>query len=305
MNSPKDESGRQWPKSTVLTFAVLVAAILAIVVFWTLSQIRSEVDSRLSSTLETVLNTTDQSLRIWAEQTEADVAVLASDEELRKSVEDQLQVQRDLRILRATPALQNIRRLLAPAVKLYALPGFRIIAPDGVQIAAERDEAVGTMDMAGHNPGLMQRLIGGKPGLALPYKSPLFVDPEGREYPVLSIAGPIRSDDGRVIAALALIFDPRRDFTRTMELARLENSGETYAFDRNARFLSTSRFDAILRAGGILQPNESSILNLEVRDPGGDIAAEFQPGIPRNQQPLTKMAQSAIAGHADIDLRGF
>jgi hypothetical protein len=283
MISRNDETRRQWPKSTVLALGVLVGAMLAIVVFWTLSEIRSEVDGRLSSTLETVLNTTDQSLRIWTEQTEADVLVLASDKEFRESVENQLQVERDPRVLRGTPALQNIRRLLAPAVKFYVLPGFAIIAPDGVQIAAERNEAVGTMDLADQNPGLMQRLIQGTPGLALPYKSPLFVDPQGREYPVMSIAGPVRSEDGRVIAALALIFDPRRDFTRTMELARLENSGETYAFDRNARFLSKSRFDDILRTGGLLQPHESSILNLEIRDPGGDVNQGFRPTMPRSQ----------------------
>jgi signal transduction histidine kinase len=305
MSSRNGEIRRQWHRSTVLAIAALVAAILAIVVFWTLSEIHSQVDSRLSSTLQTVLNTTDQSLRVWAEQTEADVSVLASNEELRKSVENQLRVERDPGVLRGTPDVQNIRRLLAPAVKFYALPGFAIIAPDGVQIAAERNEAVGTMDMAGNNPGLMQRLIEGNAGLALPYKSPLFVDPAGREYPVMSIAGPIRGENGRVIAALALIFDPRRDFTRTMELARLENTGETYAFDRNARFLSKSRFDGILSGSGLLQPNESSILNLEVRDPGGDIGEGFRPNIPRNQQPFTKMAENAITGHAGIDLRGY
>jgi signal transduction histidine kinase len=305
MSSGSDPARGRWRQSTIVSFVLLVALLLAIVVFWTLSEIHSQLDNRFSSTLETVLNTTDQSLRIWAEQTEADVSVLASNEELRKNVEEQLRVERDPRVLQGTPALQNIRRLLSPAAKFYVLPGFAIVAPDGVQIVAERNEAVGTMDMASHNPGVMQRLFEGKPGLALPYKSPLFVDPSGREYPVMSIAGPIRSEDGRVIAALALIFDPRRDFTRTMELARLENTGETYAFDRDAHFLSKSRFEGVLSAGGLLQPNKSSILNLEVRDPGGDVSQGFIPAIPRDQQPLTKMAQNAITGRTGIDLRGY
>src|SRR5262249_4102472 len=48
-----------------------------------------------------------------------------------------------------------------------------------------------------------------------------------------------------------------------------------------------------------------SILNVEVRDPGGNIIEGFTPATPRHQQPLTRAAQSAIQGHSGRDMKGY
>jgi len=121
----------------------------------------------------------------------------------------------------------------------------------------------------------------------------------------MTIAAPIRNQEGKVIAALAVRLDPRRDFTQTIELARLEATGETYAFDRDGRLLTQSRFEANLRDSGMLPPGGDSILNTEIRDPGGNTVRGYRPNVARNQQPLTRMAASAVKGQSGVDLQGY
>jgi hypothetical protein len=127
-------------------FIAIVAAIIA--VFWILTGIREQMNTRLASSLQTVLDTTDKALQNWAEQTEIDVAVFADSDDLRADVKVQLAVNRKPGNLLESPALQSIRHLLAPATKVRQFPGFAVIAPDGIQIAAQWNEAVGTRDIA-------------------------------------------------------------------------------------------------------------------------------------------------------------
>jgi signal transduction histidine kinase len=297
---------KKWTNISVAFLPIALLVVLAVAVFWILDQIQINVNERLASTLQVVLHTTDKALRIWTEQTEVNVAVLADNDELRRDVEAQLRTPRDAKSLLASVALKDIRRLLAPSMTFYQFPSFAVIAPDGIQIAAQLDSVVGTKDIADHNHEAFRKAMNGKTSLGLPFRSGLFVDETThREYPVMTAGAPIRDQEGSVIAVLALRLDPRRDFTRAVELARLENTGETYAFDRDGRLLTKSRFENQLREAGLIRADADSILNLEIRDPGGNVMAGYKPAIPRDQQPLTRMALSATKGNDGIDLNGY
>jgi signal transduction histidine kinase len=196
--------------------------------------------------------------------------------------------------------------VLDPAIKIFQLAGFAIIAPDGVQIADSLDDEIGATDIIDNNPDLLAKVMAGTVNLGLPHFSPLFIDPGTRmQYPLMTFTAPIRNQAGHVIAVLALHADPRLGFTRTTHLAQLEKTGETYAFDHNGRLLTESRFDDELRRAGILPSNAVSILNIEIRDPGGNIVEGYHSNIPQQQEPFTRMAQSAIAGNAGIDTHGY
>jgi hypothetical protein len=84
-------------------------------------------------------------------------------------------------------------------------------------------------------------------------------------------------------------------------------SDETYAFDSAGLMISYSRFDDQLHEIGLLpeDPDVHSQLNIEIRDPGGDLTAGFKPTVAREDQPLTRMAASAIAGQAGVDVQGY
>jgi signal transduction histidine kinase len=290
----------------VIAISITLLAIFVAAVFWTLARIEAQVNTRLESSLQAVLSTTDKALENWVEQTKIDVAVLAEADGFPEYVEAQLRVPRNRQTLLASPALKDIRRLLDPAMKFYQFPGFVIIAPHGLQIAAAHDEAVGVRDIADNNHDVFASAMVGNTALGLPHRSPLFVDKTThREYPVMTVAAPIRNKKGDIIAALVLRLDPRRDFTRAAALGKLDSTGETYAFDRNGRMLTQSRFENELREREIIPPDADSILNVDVRNPGGNIMEGFTPTIPRHQQPFTKSAQSAIEGHSGMDLKGY
>jgi signal transduction histidine kinase len=46
-------------------------------------------------------------------------------------------------------------------------------------------------------------------------------------------------------------------------------------------------------------------LTIAIRDPGGDMLQGHISPLPRPEQPLTRMARSAIAGHSEVDIEGY
>ncbi len=71
--------------------------------------------------------------------------------------------------------------------------------------------------------------------------------------------------------------------------------------------VSNSRFDHDLILLGLLpdQPNSKSILNLLLREPGGDMTRGYRPVKRRSELPLTRMASSAIEGQGGVDVEGY
>src|SRR5262249_39001008 len=58
---------------------------------------------------------------------------------------------------------------------------------------------------------------------------------------LMQVAAPVRDDQGAVRAALALVINPTNEFTRILSVARMGESGETYAFDQTGLLISQSR----------------------------------------------------------------
>ena len=125
--------------------------------------------------------------------------------------------------------------------------------------------------------------------------------------PTMFVAAPIRDESFQVVGVLALRIRPELEFTRILQLGRVGDSGETYAFDKNGLFVSNSRFDDALILLGLLpdQENSHSILQLLDRDPGGDMTKGHRSTTRRHDLPLTRMAADAIAGNAGVDVEGY
>jgi hypothetical protein len=216
----------EYPRLGIIAIVLLLT--LGVAGVWVLHGIQAQVKNRLEGSLQTVLNTTDKGLQNWTEQTEIDVAVLADSEELRTNVQAQLRIPRDRRVLLHTTALENIRRLLSPPMRLHDFLGFVVIALDGVQVAAESDDDVGRREIADNNPSLLPMAMAGENVLGLPFESHLFTNQATqREYPIMTASVPIRDRAEKTMAVLTFRLDPRRDFTQTTRLGRLGKTGET------------------------------------------------------------------------------
>ena len=119
----------------------------------------------------------------------------------------------------------------------------------------------------------------------------------------MQVAAPIRDTAGEVRGALALIFNPDKEFSRILSVARSGESGETYAFDQTGLLISRSRFDSQLRELGLLdRTNLSSALNLRLHDPGGDLTKGFKPrDADAGARPLTRIVANAVAGEDGVE----
>src|SRR4029079_5318047 len=97
--------------------------------------------------------------------------------------------------------------------------------------------------------------------------------------PTMWVLAPIRDPSFQTVAVLAFRIRPEREFTRILQLGEIGKTGETYAFDKSGRLVSNSRFDEQLILLGITPDTDESrsILNVQLRNPGGDMTKGFRP----------------------------
>ena len=206
--------------------------------------------------------------------------------------------------LLAAPAQQKLRALLEPVVLAHGYTGYRVVDRFGLQLADLRPEQIGrTMPetLAPLRRGLAGEIVVSRPLALLRETAPHL---EGTA--VMLALGPIGDAAGEPRAVIAFGIDAEEDFTDILQVARMGVSGETYAFDEKGVMLSDSRFTEQLMELGMLPAGaESSILQIEVRDPGGDVVKGFTPTLPVQARPLTRMAADAIAGNDGSDVEGY
>ncbi|MGC4092635.1 MAG: protein kinase [Polyangiaceae bacterium] len=122
----------------------------------------------------------------------------------------------------------------------------------------------------------------------------------GDDRPSIFTFAPINRPDGPQVGVLGFRLDPAAELSQLLALGRLGDSGESFAFDRAGKMVSSSRFASQLRQAGLIQG--SGILEVELRDPGkpvesaSDVSAEH---------PFTRPVRSILAGKDGQDLDGW
>ncbi|QDS93331.1 Serine/threonine-protein kinase PknB [Roseimaritima multifibrata] len=123
---------------------------------------------------------------------------------------------------------------------------------------------------------------------------------------VMAATAPLQAE-GRVVGLLALVFDPCARFSEVLAISQAGQTGETFAFDRQGVLISRVRNTQQLREAGLL-PHDANVrcaLNVTLADPGVNLVKGGQAALPRNQQSLTKMAESATRGGTGADGMGY
>ena len=281
-------------------FVILAVSLIALVVILALvalNEIKKQIQEDTGEALQTVLSTTEESMRLWAEYHRFNIGRIARDSYLISLVERQLAVGREIVDLLDSYALHAMRIFFEDRKNRFGQAGFFIIAPDFTSIASMRDDNIGDWNLiATQRRDLLTRAFNGETVMVPPINSDVVLPSQKNQrgsIPTMFFAAPVRNNQGEVIAVLTQRVDPAQDFTRLIRMGRIGESGETYAFSKYAKMLSESRFDDQLRAIGVLAEDQSSILSVVIRDPGGDLTQGFAAPLPRYQQPLTLMAASA------------
>ncbi|UCG23922.1 MAG: PAS domain-containing protein, partial [Chloroflexota bacterium] len=293
-----------WP-----LIVVAVVIILAIVGFtwWTQSLIGQQTREDTADALATVLNTTSESVSDWFNAQQSTASVWAHTQQTRLLCTSLLSFPREQERLLNFTAGTAILDYLDPLMIQGEYEEFLVLAPDGFVLAASNPDEVAT-NLAGEIPAdFFPRTLTGPEytAIALPHLQTRDHDAAtGSTATMLAGAG-VRDTDGVPVCTLALRIDPEQDFTQILQRGRLGQSGESYAFNRSGQLISESRFDDDLRLIDLIPDGERGILNVEIRNPGGNLVEGYQPDVARTEQPLTLMAQEAIGGRPGTNLDGY
>jgi len=318
MTSSSPQPKLAWDQNFFLkNFRIPLLTLVALIaVGWLGFQfIQRNLKSSLSETIKAVHLNSIEVVRIWSSEKTAMADVWANNQVVRQEIQRLVHriKTKDLenkKTLHHSRELQTLRKVLGPLVNRRGMIGFVVLDTSGLQIAALLDEPIGKRTLMARSD-FVRRTLAGETVLSLPFLAGVDLpDKDGNfeaQRPTMFVSAPVRGEKGEVIAALSFRIRPEQDFNRILNFGRLSSTGESYAFDSNGRFLSDSRFSSQIQELNLtINPNIlRTSLNLDIRNPGGNLTKGFIPQIPRKEQPLTKMAASALEGESGIDIEGY
>ncbi len=294
-----------WP-----LLAILVLSSLGYIVHRAISTTMKE---SLASQLQTLLSVEAAMLENWYDVQKSTSLSIANNTLVRDAVEQLVNSElqgsgsefADLVKMR-----QVLDRALVSLIDRRQFDRYFIMDASQKIIASTNDEMLGK-DYITQYSEFIAKALDGETVVSAPFTNMLAQKDATGQYragaPTMFVASPIRDEHLQVIGVLALKLPPEREFTRILQIGRIGESGETYAFNQDGLMVSNSRFDHDLILAGLLadQPDSRSILNLLIRDPGGDMTRGFRPTVRRTELPLTKMALEATAGRSGYDVEGY
>ena len=308
-------------KKQLWIWPIIAVVLLALIGYGIKLAIERTMRASLQSELQTLLSIERSMLETWLKIQESNAQSLANDQQVRETVAQILTASAPATAAPASPAdapaaAPNLSALharlaqeLSPGMSAHNF--IRYILADKQQriVSATSPELMG--QTIPEYESFLNRALEGQVVVSPPFPSVVLMkDEKGRlrtGVPTMFVVAPVRDANFQVIAALGLRIRPEREFTQLLQLGRVGESGETYAIDKNGLMVSGSRFDEDLILLGLLpdQDDIQSILNISVRDPGGNVAEGFRPKVRRSELPLTTAAAAAVAGDTGVDLDGY
>jgi PAS domain S-box-containing protein len=200
----------------------------------------------------------------------------------------------------------QLKSYLLPLVDEKDYEGFLIISHDGQVIASDHDFWIGLQLSALFGKKFVKETFAAPDysAASLP-KLWQFENITDHQRAMMAVSATIPGHENSSNVAIVLLIDPEQEFTDIFQRGRIGDSGETYAFNRAGILISEGRFENDLREIELIGEGERGILNIEIRDPGGNMVDGFTPSADHSEHPLTKMAASATAGQSDVDLGGY
>jgi len=302
-------------------FPVIAIFALSGLAFGVRRAIEATMKENLQSQLQTLLTVETEMLQTWFSVQASNVEAEANDFQVRETIYElladaELAEQAALEAGQSTkrkPAAEIHRKLrseLGPGMSSHGYLGYFVADKNKRILSATLEDMIGRQDPVEYDE-FLTRALEGKTTVSPPFPSHAMMKDEfGRVrtgVPTMFVCTPVRDERFQIVAALAFRMRPDQEFTRILQLGRMGDTGETYAFDKLGRLVSNSRFDESLILVGLIPDTDHSrsILNLSIKDPGGNLLHGFRPAVRRGELPLTKMATSAISGNSGVDVTGY
>ncbi len=293
---------------------IIATVFLGTLGFLVNRSIAATMKANLHSQLTTLVSVETEMLQNWIRDNMATAASLANNQSVRESVYELIQgleksaegeVPVDLAEVR-----RKLQKQLSPTISSHGYAGFIVADKSRRILAAATQELVGQQSIPEFETAF-STVLKGNTTICPPFASVVMLrDASGRlrsGVPTMFVCAPVRDSSFEVVGLLALRILPELEFTRILQLGQFGVSGETYAFDKQGTMVSNSRFDDQLVLLGIIpdRSDSQSILNVQLRDPQGDMTAGYRPTVRRSEQPLTKPVAEAISGKNVVEIEGY
>jgi two-component system sensor kinase FixL len=260
------------------------------------------------NTMQSVLTNTLQRFEEWATRQEADAAIWAQSDEIVEAVQTLSQFP-DRASLADSEVQSYVQSLMGGRIAYHGYRDYFLIDLDGRILSSTQDEDLGQPALALDGVDRAALIATGSV-LTHPKIVDLFETHESArsaelgEEATLYVIAPISGETG-LVGYFALRIDPMGEYSASFRVGRTGVSGETFAIDRSGRLLTESRYESELVAAGVLPEGHTSLLHLDVRDPGADIATHGLPVAAYSEWPLTEAAASVISTGQGSNLVGY
>jgi len=286
-----------------LIIITLFVGIIVLVATFRLAKFKEEIRNDLKNNLQTVLNTSHESLKIWVDGKKRELGLILRDPQLNQLIQNQLKIPRKKSILKQSASLGPMRAMFRDSAVLLGATDFYVISPDMITIGSMSDQKLGQRGIVGgKRKSLLNTVFFGDYVMIPPVKvaapDKLVKGKTKPEASVMLFAGPVKNKEGLIIAILAVVFNPLKDFSHISQNGQIGKTGETYFFDNQGVLLTESRFKADLQKKGLIAPGQDSILNIKLVTPETD-------GANAKGTSLTLMVKQAISGRNGSNTEGY
>jgi signal transduction histidine kinase/DNA-binding response OmpR family regulator len=296
----------------VVFLSLMILIVLAGLGWFGLSHIEQEIKTSVLSHLSDRLPRSIKMVKIWNQSIKMDISLIDSEEKLKNDIQALIKKAREgeSQIINSEE-LKTVRQYLGPLCEKHSFTGFSILNDEGLEVGAHLDEGVGTRWLINTPEGerLFKLVSLGNTIITLPFESEIALpDREGilrQNSPTLLVGSPVYHSTGKFAAVLVFYLRPEAVFTEIFGISQFGRSGETYVIDEAGKRLTKSRFDKDLRRLGLLESSSTSVLNMKIKDPGGNLLNGFKPFLGSDQQPFTRMAKSALLKESGFDIEGY
>ncbi len=258
---------------------ILILMLIFVVTSFSLHREQKITTEKTAESLTTVLQATQETMRYWINGALRQVTLIANETDL-KTLFARVNKTNNTEQMGAP----NLEHLLKNGKSDVSTWQFSMVLSDGTVVFDNTPSVQHIL------PELKDTVFKGQ-AVFLP---PRIVPSENsvRMY----FAAPVWDYAGRPAAAVVASVDPNNEFSDILRQGLTGTTVETYAVNRDGMMISNSRFNPQLVKVGLLKENQSSVLNIKLSDPGGNLIDGWQPKLAKDKQPLTYMAKNLIEG---------
>jgi tRNA A-37 threonylcarbamoyl transferase component Bud32 len=288
---------------------LLGAVVFSLVGLWVRGRVEETTRAELATRLQTVLHADINALRLWFNEREYDAKSFASDLHIQAAIAELTALAGDsnttAQVLTNSAPARILHAHLQPLLEEQNYLSYVVVSPDKRILASTDLQFVGARAPRSYDL-FLNKALDGQLAASRPFARQAALG-QRVEGTTMFVAAPVKATNGAVIAILSLRMKPEKEFSSIFSVARMGETGESYAFDRTALMLTVTRFDPELKTLGLIPTGRenTAILNLKLLDPEEELRPGETPAKPRAQLNLTRMAAAATMGIDDVDVRGY